>query len=307
VVQPSILDLNLIVADVSRMLRRLIGENIELVTMLDKSPGLVLADSGQMHQVLMNLAVNARDAMPRGGRLTIGTASVHLEKGHADWCENTKPGSYVQLVVSDTGTGMTENTLAHLFEPFFTTKQTGSGTGLGLAIVYGVIRQSGGFVSVSSVRGEGTAFRVYLPRADESLSARELSPQPDASLRGTETVLVVEDQQEVRQLVCQILKSYGYEVLESANAGEACLTSQRFAGPIRLMLTDVVMPGISGCDLARKLKPLRPEMGVLFMSGYSDQFVADEELAPGDAYIGKPFSPEGLARKVRQMFKEQEK
>jgi CheY-like chemotaxis protein len=249
----------------------------------------------------MNLAVNARDAMPGGGRLLIETKNVDLDDCYVEEHAEVKAGPYVQLKVSDTGIGMTKEVMSHLFEPFFTTKKPGEGTGLGLATVYGIVKQSGGSISVYSELGQGATFTIYLPRIKPGLSPQhEAQPAPQF-LRGTETVLVVEDQEQLRKLAGRALRSYGYRVLESANPGEALLHSERYAGPIHLLLTDVVMPGMTGPELAARIKPLRPAMEVVFMSGYSERAIADRlELA--GTYLPKPFSPEALATKVREVL-----
>ena len=280
VAQASEVNLNDIISEVGKMLARVIGEDIRLEFALNPSLGWILADPGQLHQVLMNLAVNARDAMPGGGTLLIETANVDLEESYSQQHVNVKPGPYVQLKVSDTGIGMTKDVISHIFEPFFSTKKPGEGTGLGLASVYAIVQQSGGSIWVYSEPGAGTTFTIYLPRVDAGVNPRqEAEPTPDA-LRGTETILVVEDQDQLRRMAGRILRSYGYRVLEAANAGEALLHSERYAGPIHLLLTDVVMPKMTGSELASRLRPLRPSMEVIFMSGYSERAVTDRlELA----------------------------
>ena len=301
VTQASEVNLNDIITEVGKMLVRVIGEDIRLEFALSPSLGWILADPGQLHQVLLNLAGNARDAMQGGGTLLIETMNVDLEEGYAQQHVNVEPGPYVQLNVSDTGIGMAKDLISHIFEPFFTTKKLGEGTGLGLAIVYGIVQQSGGSIWVYSEPGAGTTFTIYFPRIDARPSLQqEAEPETD-SLRGTETILVVEDQEQLRKLAGNILRSYGYQVLEAANSGEALLHSERFAGPIHLLLTDVVMPGMTGSELATRLKPLRPTMRVIFMSGYSERAISDRlELA--GAYLQKPFSPEALADKVRAVL-----
>lgn len=303
ITQARKVNLNDIISEVEKMLARVIGEDIRLESVLDPALGYVLADPGQLHQVLMNLAVNARDAMPGGGRLLIETRNVDLDDSFAEQCPATKPGPYVQLKVSDTGMGMTQDVMCHLFEPFFTTKRPGEGTGLGLATVYGVVKQSGGSIRVSSELGEGTAFAICFPRIDPGF---DLPPEPEAapaSLRGTETVLVVEDQEQLRRMAGYVLRSYGYRVLEAANPWEALLYAERYASLIHLLLTDIVMPGMAGPELAIRIKPLRPSMEVIFMSGYPGRITADREI-PGLAasYLPKPFSPEELATKVREVL-----
>ena len=298
VTQPREVNLNEIITEVERMLGRVIGEEIRLESDLSPALGYVLADPGQLHQVLMNLAINARDAMPSGGTLLIETRNINLEASYTDRHAELKPGPYVQLKVNDTGIGMSKAVMSHLFEPFFTTKKEGEGTGLGLATVYGIVKSSGGSIWVYSEPGEGSTFTIYFPRADAGPRIEpEPAPEPGA-LRGTETILVVEDQEQLRKMACLVLRSYGYRVLEAANPGEALLHSERHAGPIHLMLTDVVMPGMRGPELASRLQPLRPTMEVIFMSGYSER--AFSEL-PG-SYVSKPFSPEALASKVRAVL-----
>ena len=300
ITQPTVVNLNDIITEVEKMLARVIGEDIRLESVLSPSLGCVLADPGQLHQVLMNLAVNARDAMPGGGTLLIETRNVDLDDGYVEQHAEVKPGAHAQLMVSDTGIGMTKDVISHLFEPFFTTKKPGEGTGLGLATVYGIVKQSGGSIWVYSEPGQGTTFTIYLPRIDAEVTAQE-KPEPVlASLRGTETVLVVEDQEQLRKMAGRVLRSYGYRVLEAANAGEALLSAERYAGPIHLLLTDVVMPGMTGPELADRIKPLRPSMEAIFMSGYSERAITDRRtLELAGVYLPKPFSPEALAAKVR--------
>ena len=301
--QPKILDLNRVVRDVEKMLRRLIGEDIELVTVLNPELGTVMADPGQMSQVLMNLAVNSRDAMPNGGRLMIETSNIDLDDTYTKEQPEIRPGPYVQLTVGDSGTGMDAETRAHLFEPFFTTKKAGEGTGLGLPIVYGVVRQAGGFIWVNSTPGEGTAFKIYLPKVEEAVEAEEAMKPAAGTLSGTETILVVEDQPELRKLAQTVLRRLGYKVLDAANPAEALLHSGRYAGPIHLMLTDVVMPGMNGRELADRLKLLRPEMKVVYMSGYTGSAFSDREVSEaGVNYLQKPVSPDALAVKLREVL-----
>ncbi len=294
-------DLNEVVADVEKMLRRLIGEDIRLETVLSPQLGRVQADPGQLHQVLMNLAVNARDAMPGGGTLIIETGNVEVDNGYAGKHPELKPGPYVLLTVTDSGIGMTDDVMGHLFEPFFTTKKQGEGTGLGLATVYGIVKQSDGAIWASSEPGRGTTFSVYLPRVGQPAAVPKEVRPPLPTLRGTETILVVEDQGELRRLIEVVLRSYGYRVLEAANAGEALLHAERYAGPIHLLLTDVVMPRMTGPELAGRLKGLRPQMCVLFMSGYSSSAMADHGIPDSPVpFLAKPFSPESLASGVRE-------
>ena len=302
VLQPKVLDLNHLVLDVEKMLRRLVGEDIEIVTVLSPQAELVIADPGQMTQVLMNLAVNARDAMPSSGHLVIETAHLDLYQNSVKEHPEVEPGPYVQLTISDSGIGMDEATKSHIFEPFFTTKKSGQATGLGLATVYGIVKQAGGSIWVYSEPGKGTTFKVYLPQVNEGIPIQESKPEIE-SLRGDETILVVEDQAGIRKLAQQILDGYGYQVLTAANGGEALLQAERHVGPIQLMLTDVVMPRMSGRELADRLKPLRPAMKVLYMSGYTDNVVVHRGIVDLDvAYLQKPFTGVGLAAKVREVL-----
>jgi len=303
VLQPSVLDLNVVVANLAEMLRRLIGEDIALVTALDPALSHVKADPGQIEQIVMNLAANARDAMSKGGRLTLETNNAELDAAYARRHVEVRPGPYVMLAVSDTGLGMSPETLTHIFEPFFTTKGPGQGTGLGLATVYGIVKQSDGHIWVYSEPGRGTTFKIYLPRVEEAVDpsvARWRLPEP---ARGHETILLVEDELAVRDLARDVLRAYGYTVLEAQDGREALLISERYFGPIHLMLTDVVMPEMSGRELASQLAPLRPTMPVIYMSGYTDAAVVHHGvLDPGTTFLQKPFTPDALARKLRQVL-----
>ena len=301
VIELKVIDLNNVIRDASKMLRRIVGEDIEVITGLAPSPGYVLADAGQLHQVLMNLAVNARDAMPGGGTLVLETGDVDIGDDVAER-PDVKAGPYVLLTVADTGLGMDEATRQRAFEPFFTTKPKGHGTGLGLATVYGIVQQSGGWVRLYSEPGKGTAFKVYLPRVAGPADAHP-AVQPASSLHGTETVLVVEDQAAVRKVTTEILRGYGYDILEVANGDEALLLSERFPDPIHLMITDVIMPGITGRELAVRLAPLRPAMKVLYISGYPAEIIARQGvLEAGVAFLSKPFTQDALAGKVRALL-----
>src|SRR5436190_8217116 len=303
VLAPKLLDMNAVVATMDKMLRRLIGEDVALVTELAADLGPVSADPGQLEQVLLNLAVNARDAMPQGGRLTIATANVLLTEEYAERHHRLPPGQYVLLAVSDTGVGMDEATQKHLFEPFFTTKEVGKGTGLGLATVYGIVKQSGGYIWVYSEAGHGTTVKVYLPRvagAAQPLAVAEAAPE---LRRGTETVLLVEDAAPVRTLARKSLESCGYRVLDAADGRAALELSAGHAGGIDILVTDVVMPGMSGRELAERLAPLRPGMRVLYTSGYTDDAMVHQGvLRSGVAFLQKPFMPESLTRKVREVL-----
>jgi PAS domain S-box-containing protein len=300
--QPRVLDLNATVKDIDRMLRRLIGEDIDIDTVLEPELGRVLADPGQIEQVLINLAVNARDAMPEGGRLSIETANVELDESDANSHPDGQSRPHVMVAVSDTGGGMEKEILSIVFEPFFTTKAKGKGTGLGLSTVYGIIKQSGGKIWVISEPGQGATFKFCLPRVEGA----EAAPNDKDSTRdalGTETVLVVEDEEMVRSLVVTILKRRGYTVLVASDGEEARHVSEKHPDPIHLLLTDVVMPGASGKKVATALTADRPEVKVLFMSGYTDDTIVHHGvLDEGTNFITKPFTPTSLARKVREVL-----
>jgi CheY-like chemotaxis protein len=289
-----------------KMLRRLIGEDIELVTPLGPDLTQVKVDPASIEQVLVNLAVNARDAMPLGGRLTIETAMVDLDDAYAETHVTVIPGRYVMLAVSDTGQGMDAATRARIFEPFFTTKEQGKGIGLGLATVYGIVKQSGGYIWVYSEPGHGTVFKVYLPPSDVAASAvRPVEPASESEKhRGWETVLLVEDEDAVRALAREVLRRQGYVVLEARHGLDALRVAERHQDPIHLLVTDVVMPHMSGRDLARRLADARPNMKLLFISGYTDHAVVHRDLTPGSAFLQKPFTPENFAQKVRSVLDE---
>jgi two-component system cell cycle sensor histidine kinase/response regulator CckA len=302
VLAPQVMDLNVAIANLSKMLRRLIGEDVELVITEGQPLSRVKADPGQIDQVILNLAVNARDAMPHGGKLAIETSNVEIDADYALAHFPMTPGTYVMVAVSDTGHGMDAETQAHVFEPFFTTKEQGKGTGLGLATVYGIIKQSGGFIWVESEVGEGTTFRVLLPPARDAATDQEvktISP----SLRGSETVLLVEDEEYVRSLVRRSLNSKGYEVLEASNGQDALRLAEQHEGPIHLVITDVVMPGMGGRELVERLATIRPSTKILYMSGYADDAILHHgELGAGTALLQKPFTADALARTVRQVL-----
>jgi PAS domain S-box-containing protein len=305
VTQPQVLNLNRVVADLEKMLQRLIGEHIELEIVAGPDLGAVKADPGQIGQIIMNLAVNARDAMPTGGRLILATANIELTASHKCRFEDIPPGSYVTLTVTDTGSGMDTETLNHIFEPFFTTKEMGKGTGLGLPMVYGIVKQNGGCVDVESQPRQGAAFKIYLPRVEAAVEAPGTRMTLAAKLEGTEIILVVEDEDALRTLLCRFFRLYGYDVLEARHGGEALLICERHPGPIHLMITDVVMPQMSGKELAERLAPLHPEMAVFFMSGYTDSdlsgYGAPESF---QHFIPKPFRPMDLVKKVRDFLDE---
>ena len=303
VMAPQVVDLNRVVAGMNRMLQRLIGEDVELVAICCDDLWRVKADPGQIEQVIMNLAVNARDAMPKGGRLTIETANVELDETYSQRHLAIAPGPYVMLAVSDTGDGMDTATQARVFEPFFTTKEQGKGTGLGLATVYGIVKQSGGYIWLYSEPGEGATFKIYLPRAEGKVPEARKTEERVQPTMGSETILVVEDDEAVRGFVRGVLQSRGHTLLEAGNSNEALSLLRTHQQPIQLLLTDVVMPQMSGRELAQQLLALQPKMKVLFMSGYTDNAVVQHgALEPGTNFLQKPFSPERLMRKVREIL-----
>jgi PAS domain S-box-containing protein len=304
VLEPRILNLNQVVQETAKMIRRLIGEDIEVITHLASDLGPVNADPSQIYQVLMNLVVNARDAMPSGGTLILETSDVELDEVFAEQYRDLAPGAYVHLAVSDTGCGMDDETLRHIFEPFFTTKAAGTGTGLGLATVYGVMHQSGGSVLVHSQPGRGATFNLYFPRTQATGAAGAASGMPaPIALSGTETVLVTEDHREVRAMLAGSLKEYGYKVVEACNGAEALERSASQSGPIDLLITDVIMPGMTGRDLAGKLTAIHSDLKVLYISGYAANLIAQQDaLGPGTAFLHKPFTMSTLAVKVRELL-----
>ena len=296
IVEPRPLDLNRLLTEDLDMVQSLLGENIDLVTRLAPGLGRVLADPGQLHQVLINLVVNARDAMPGGGTFTIETANVEAGEGGIPGLRDSKQAPFVLLTVRDTGTGIEKEIQNRIFDPFFTTKSEGKGTGLGLALVYGIVRQGGGSITVESQPGDGATFRIYLPRTDAEAPPHAAATAPPEDLRGCETVLVVEDQDPVRTLVVETLESYGYEILQAAHGADALRIAEHHTQPIHLLLTDVIMPYMDGKELAARAASLRPAMKVIFMSGFS------ADVDPGAVCIGKPFTPDELAAKVREVL-----
>jgi PAS domain S-box-containing protein len=300
---PVVLDLNEVVRDTEKMLRRVIGEDIELVTSLHPQLERIKADPGQLEQVLLNLAVNARDAMPQGGKLHIETSNVVLDEGYAKRHPRVRPGMYVVLKVRDTGVGMTEEVKRHIFEPFFTTKEPGKGTGLGLSVVHGIVEQSEGHFEVESAPGAGACFSIFLPRSEPSGQSLRLSAPTLPAPRGGETILLVEDESTVRQLSVAVLKECGYTVLEAGSGDEALTLRERHAGPIHLLVTDVVMPGMSGRVLAEKLCAELPELKVLYISGYTDDAVVRYGVAHElVAFLRKPYTPISFAHKIREVL-----
>ncbi|MCW5626519.1 MAG: response regulator, partial [Burkholderiales bacterium] len=300
--QPRVLDLNAVVTESAKMLRRLIGEDIGLTTVLHPELWRVEVDPGQMDQVLLNLAVNARDAMLQGGKLTIETANVVLDDRYAETHPDCKPGRHVMLAMTDTGSGIAPEIMSRMFEPFFTTKEVGKGSGLGLAMVFGIVQQSGGCIHVYSEPEHGTTFRIYLPAVTEPQNVPD-DDTAQAGSPGTETILLVEDEEGVRKLAHRSLQMHGYSVLVAKDGHDALLVARGHAGPLDLILTDVVMPNMSGPELVAALKPRYPGTKVLFMSGYTDDTVVRHGLLHADvAFIQKPYTPSALTLKVRQVL-----
>jgi PAS domain S-box-containing protein len=303
VLQPKTLDLNSVVSNMEGLLHRLIGEDVDLSTSLDPALASVKADQGQIEQVIMNLAVNSRDAMPKGGRLSIETRNVDLDSGYSDRHGRLRSGPHVLLAVSDSGIGMNAEIQSHLFEPFFTTKDKDKGTGLGLATVYGIVKQSGGDIWVYSEPGRGSCFKVYFPRSEEAAESTTKEATKVRSRPAKETVLLAEDSDVVRRLLKELLLAGGYKLLEARHGVEALELSKNFEGTIDLLLTDMVMPQMSGRELAENLMPLRPGMKVLFMSGYTEDAITRQGvMTPGTAFLEKPFTPDSLARKIRALL-----
>jgi hypothetical protein len=304
VLQPHVMNLNAVVEDMGRLLPRLIGEDIELIIRASEHLGAIRADASQMEQIIMNLAVNARDAMPEGGRLIIETSNVDLDGSYNDKHPIVRGGPYVLLAVSDTGTGMNAETQAHIFEPFFTTKAQGKGTGLGLATVYGVVKQSGGFIWVYSEVGRGTTFKIYLPRVDQPVDRVGPVPTVSEAPRGTATILLTEDEQDVREVAREFLESGGYKVIEARDGAEALGLAEKHEGAISLLITDMVMPRMTGLELAAHLKESQPGLRLLYMSGYSERAVAESmQPDPSIRLLSKPFSRGALLRTVHELLR----
>ena len=304
VLEPRLLNLNEVVGEMNKMLPQLIGEDIEVVLHLEPNLGCVKADPTQMDQVLLNLAVNARDAMPTGGRLTISTHNVDVDESYVRQHVEVAPGPYVVLHIRDTGHGMDKETQQHLFDPFFTTKDKGKGTGLGLATTYGIVKQSGGFIWVYSEPGHGATFKVYLPRVEEVERETQLRTQPAEFGQRTETELLVEDEPELRQLIREWLEMAGHNVLVAETAAAALRMAESHPEPIHLILTDIVMPGMNGPELVKKITAIRPHSKVLFMSGYADKSLFDRDLLRENetAFLAKPFSRSDLKRKMNEVL-----
>jgi CheY-like chemotaxis protein len=302
VLAPRVTDLNGLVREAERMLRRLLGEDVELITRYQQNPSKIYIDPGQVDQVVMNLVINARDAMPTGGKLTIETRDVLLDESYTTEHFGVTPGPHVMLAISDTGVGMDKETQARIFEPFFTTKEVGKGTGLGLSTVFGIVKQSRGSIWVYSEPGAGTTIKVYFP-VTQLLDADLPECVAPGTLRGSETILLVEDQDEVREVALEILRRYGYHVIPARNAGEALLTSELHPRTIHLLVTDVVMPQMGGRELAERVVALRSATRVLFMSGYTENAIVHHGiLDSGVAYLQKPIVPEVFARRVREVL-----
>ena len=304
VLQPKVIDVASYVRDLERMIRRIVGEDIEIVVRVDESAVTAKADPGQLEQVLINLVVNARDAMPTGGRITIEAGNVTIGDQDSRESAELSPGNYVMLSVSDTGVGMSKKVQDHIFEPFFTTKESGQGSGLGLSTVFGIVKQSGGHIFVDSDPGHGSTFKILFPASRERptrvITSADLAP---INLTGVETILLVEDENAVRSFVARALRQQGYQVLDASNGGEALMIAEQHEGIIHLLLTDVIMPRVSGKQLAERLRSLRTDLRVLYMSGYAEEIIAPHGvLEPGAAFIEKPLTAEALGRKVREVL-----
>lgn len=305
VIEPRVLKLNAIILNIEKMLRRLIGEDIEFCTVLDSAAGHIKADPGQIEQVIMNLAVNARDAMPNGGKLTVTTANTTLDKNQLKHFPDLCAGDYVMLTIADTGTGMSEEVKAHLFEPFFTTKPPGKGTGLGLATCFGIVKQSTGHINVHSELGRGTTFKIYFPQVQSALESPRVRIMPTEATGGNETVLLVEDEPVVRELAVATLREKGYTVVEAVNGEEGLRMARQHDGKIDLVLTDVVMPVMGGKEMADALRTSHPDTKVLFTSGYTEDAMGHHGvLRPGILFLQKPYMTATLARKVREVLDE---
>jgi len=303
VLRPKVLDLNSIVVNLDELLRRLMSANIEMKTFVSKDLGAIKADPGQIEQVIMNLVVNARDALPDGGRIIIETSNVDLDSAYTLDHAVVRPGPYVLLAVTDTGIGMTTDTVAHIFEPFYTTKESGRGTGLGLSTVYGIVKQSGGYIWVYSEPGKGTTFKVYLPRVKDEVQAPAAETPVSTTRKAHETILLVEDEPVVRELAQMVLSDRGYRVIEAHTPEEAERLAGNNGAEVHLLLTDVVMPGFSGRELAKRLTGRYPNLRVLYMSGYTHNVIAqDGTLEEGISFLQKPFTPQVLAEKVREVL-----
>lgn len=301
VLKPSVHNLSTAILNIEKMLRRIIKESIEFRLVLDPNLGNIKADRGQIEQVIMNLAINARDAMPDGGTLTIETQNVYLDEDYVSQHIEIEPGPFVKMTVTDSGDGMDEETQQRVFEPFFTTKDLGRGTGLGLSTVYGIVKQSGGDIMVYSEVGHGTTFKIYLPRVNEAIQKTKSAGKSEEILSGKETILLVEDEEIVRSLVSTILTGRGYNVLVAVSGRAALSLCETFSEPIHMLLTDVIMPKMGGSELKEQIVKLRPDIKVLFMSGYTDDAISHRGILDDDtAFIEKPFTPDGLARKIRQ-------